>query len=77
MTLHGSDSYRFITVADNGIVSSYNPRTVSGDVQTSVYVSRCVIVTVSASVVNSSVVTTELSKSPRNLLQFTGAESVT
>ena len=38
VTLHGSDSYRFITVADNGIVSSYNPRTVSGDVQTSVYV---------------------------------------
>ena len=39
VTLIGSDDYRFVVVGDFGIVSSYQPRTVVGDVQTSVYVS--------------------------------------
>ena len=39
VTLHGSPAYRFVTVGDFGIVRSYSPRTVVGDVQTVVYVS--------------------------------------
>lgn len=37
VTLHGSDKYKFIVVEDYGIVSSYNPRLKSGDIQTMVY----------------------------------------
>ena len=40
VTLIGSDDYRFVVVGDFGVVSSYNPRTILGDVQTVVYV-RC------------------------------------
>ncbi len=36
--LHGSDDYKFVIVEDFGIVSSYAPRTVFGDVQTMVVV---------------------------------------
>ena len=39
VTLIGSDDYRFVVVGDFGVVSSYQPRTIVGDVQTSVYVS--------------------------------------
>ena len=37
--LHGSPDYKFVIVEDFGIVSSYAPRTVFGDVQTMVVVS--------------------------------------
>ena len=37
--LHGSQDYRFIAVEEFGIVSSYSPRTVAGDIQTMVNVS--------------------------------------
>ena len=37
--LHGSDDYRFIAVESMGIVKSYTPRTLAGDVQTMVDVS--------------------------------------
>ena len=38
--LHGSPYYKFVVVEEFGIVSSYNPRTVFGDVQTMVVVSE-------------------------------------
>ena len=37
--LHGSMDYKFVVVEEFGIVSSYNPRTVFGDIQTMVIVS--------------------------------------
>ncbi len=39
--LHGSPTYKFVVVEEFGIVSSYNPRTVFGDIQTMVSVSTC------------------------------------
>ena len=36
--LHSSDKYRFIVVENFGIVSSYSPRTLTGDIQTMVHV---------------------------------------
>jgi len=39
VTLHGSENYKFVVVEEYGIVSSYNPRLKSGDIQTMVYVS--------------------------------------
>ena len=41
--LHGSDDYRFIAVESMGIVKSYTPRTLAGDVQTMVDVSDVII----------------------------------
>ncbi|ELT94901.1 hypothetical protein CAPTEDRAFT_205407 [Capitella teleta] len=38
--LHDSDEYRFVAVEDFGIVSSYNPRTLRGDIQTMVYLEK-------------------------------------
>ena len=38
LTLKGSKQYRFIRVPDGGYVSSYNPDTADGDVQTMVKV---------------------------------------
>jgi hypothetical protein len=38
MTLHGSDNYRFVVVEEYGFVRSYDPRTLSGDVQIMVWV---------------------------------------
>ena len=37
--LHGSQDYKFVVTEEFGIVSSYAPRTVFGDVQTMVVVS--------------------------------------
>ena len=37
--LHGSSDYKFVVVEEFGIVSSYNPRTVFGDIQTMVMAS--------------------------------------
>ena len=37
--LHDSDEYRFVAVEEFGIVSSYSPRTLRGDIQTMVFVS--------------------------------------
>ena len=37
--LHGSPDYKFVVTEEFGIVSSYAPRTVFGDVQTMVLVS--------------------------------------
>ena len=36
--LHGSQDYKFVVTEEFGIVSSYAPRTVFGDVQTMVVV---------------------------------------
>ena len=41
--LHGSQDYKFVVTEDFGIVSSYAPRTVFGDVQTMVVVSTMLI----------------------------------
>ena len=37
--LHGSDNYKFVVIEEFGIVSSYAPRTISGDIQTMMFVS--------------------------------------
>ena len=41
--LHDSEEYRFIVVEENGIVQSYSPRLIRGDIQTMVYVSYLII----------------------------------
>jgi len=40
VTLHDSDQYRFVIVEEFGIVSSYAPRTVRGNMQTMIYLRR-------------------------------------
>ena len=40
LMLHGGEDYRFVIVEDFGIVSSYAPRTIAGDIQIMVYVSH-------------------------------------
>ena len=39
LTLHDSEDYLFVMGEDHGVVSSYNPRTTLGNIQTMVYVS--------------------------------------
>lgn len=39
VTLHRNNDYRFVAVEDFGIVNSYAPRLLSGDIQTMVEVS--------------------------------------
>ena len=40
--LHDSNQYKFVVVEDFGIVSQYAPRTIRGDIQTMVYVSKTI-----------------------------------
>ena len=42
MTLHGHDDYRFVAVEEMGLVESFDPRLIAGDIQIMVYVSNFV-----------------------------------